>query len=357
MRCEILDSAVSAMWATWHDAWQRSPSREPFAHPGYCQLFAEPTHRAVAVHFSCDAGEVLFPLILRDISAEPWFADNGLTKPIDAISPYGYGGPYWWGDDAEAVAAHFWPLYNEWAKDTGLVSEFARLSLFSSGILVYPGAVRVDRHNVVRELHSDLDTIWRDVKHKVRKNVNRATRDGLEVAFDRGTEHLDEFVAIYEQTMERREAVESYRWQRPFFERLCASLSGHFAFAHVIKGERVISTELLLLSADAMYSFLGGTDARFFDSRPNDLLKWAAIAWGKENGKRYFVLGGGHSPQDGIFQYKAAFAPQGLWEFRVGSRVHDAVAYDTLIRLRRQSMLDRNIAWEPRPGFFPEYRA
>ncbi len=353
MTFDVLRSTEPVERAAWMEAWAASPQRDPFAHPSYCELFADVSAVAVAVHCTCDAGEVLFPLILRDLSGEPWCAR--LEK--DAVTPYGYGGPYWWGDDAGRTAAQFWPRYDEWAHDTHLVSEFVRLSLFGNWLLPYPGKVRFDRHNVVRELRSDMPTIWMDVRHKVRKNVNRANREGLQVVFDDSGDRLAGFAAIYEATMDRREAAPGYRWNRAFFERICHGLVGSYVFAHVLRGSQLVSTELILLSRDVMYSYLGGTDDAFYDCRPNDLLKWEAMVWGHQHGKHFYVLGGGHEPNDGIYQYKHAFAPNGTWDFSVGCRVHDSATYAALTRSRAALAAERGEVWQPRPDYFPEYRA
>ena len=72
---------------------------------------------------------------------------------------------------------------------------------------------------------------------------------------------------------------------------------------------------------------------------------------GRPLGKRHYVLGGGYSEGDGIFQYKQAFAPDGLVPFYVGERVLDRATYDELVRRRTSNAasIDSN--------YFPAYRA
>ena len=106
-------------------------------------------------------------------------------------------------------------------------------------------------------------------------------------------------------------------------------------------------------SANHLYSFLGGTLAEAFAERPNDLLKHEIILWGRQAGKRAFVLGGGFAPDDGIYRYKKSFAPNGSAPFCVGRRIHNAAAYTRLIESRRRWQS----GWAPRNGYFPEYRA
>jgi lipid II:glycine glycyltransferase (peptidoglycan interpeptide bridge formation enzyme) len=199
----------------------------------------------------------------------------------------------------------------------------------------------------------EMDELWMDFEHKVRKNVNKARRSGVTVVVDPAGERLDDFLRIYNETMDRREAGGGYYFGRGFFERIGADLPGQHCYLHALHEGEVISTELVLVSEENVYSFLGGTDSRFFALRPNDLLKHEIIAWAKAQGKRRFVLGGGYEPDDGIYRYKLAFAPHGAVPFFAGTRVLRPDAYEALVRARAAA----EPGWQPRPGFFPAYRA
>jgi hypothetical protein len=102
---------------------------------------------------------------------------------------------------------------------------------------------------------------------------------------------------------------------------------------------------------------LGGTLPDAFPLRPNDLLKHEIILWARETGKKAFVLGGGYGSDDGIYRYKKSFAPQGSVPFSVGTRIHDKNVYDHLVERRRLWESEHQNEWQPRSGWFPEYRA
>src|ERR1035438_1807073 len=119
--------------------------------------------------------------------------------------------------------------------------------------------------------------------------------------------------------MDRRNAGEAYYFPREYFERIHADLKGQFAYFHALIGGAVVSTELVLVSAQRVYSFLGGTDAAWFHVRPNDLLKVEIMNWARSAGKTEFVLGGGYARGDGIYRYKLSFAPSGSVPFSIGS--------------------------------------
>jgi len=308
----------------WLSAWEAWPEREVHAHPEYVRLYEQDAARALCAV----ADGVLYPFLLR-------------SDPVDVITPYGYGGAFRTGD---ADGGAFWEAFDGWAAEQGAVSELVRFSLFPERLLPYPGKREPRLVNVVRDLEPPAEKLWMEYEHKVRKNVNKARRSGLRVELDETGARLDEFVRLYEHTLDRRGASARYRFARAFFERICDRLVGHFVYAHVLDGERVVSSELAVLSATSAYSFLGGTDEAAFELRPNDLLKVELMLWAKEAGKRRFVLGGGQQADDGIFRYKRSFAPHGLVPFEVGMRIFDAGRYTELSRGRETT-------------FFPAYRS
>ena len=331
----------------WLECWHAWPRREVYAHPGYLRLYADDRSRPLCAAWTGDEGTVLYPLLLRDLTKEP-FCPPEIERAADLTSPYGYGGPFFWVHDREAVAAEFWPRFDEWARSETVVSEFVRLALFPDELLPYPGE-RVQRLvNVVRDLERDPDELWMDFEHKVRKNVKKARRSKVRVELDETGEGLDDFLRLYRHTLERREADERYDFPPELFEAIRDELPGQFLYAHALAGDRVVSSELVLVSAETVYSFLGGTDSDSFELRPNDLLKHELILWARGAGKRNFVLGGGYREDDGIFRYKRSFAPHGLTPFFAGQRILEPELYRRLTEQRGA---------EAATDYFPAYRA
>jgi hypothetical protein len=311
-------TAESPEWLAHWEAW---PAREAHAHPAYARLYEDDASRAHCAAWRSSEGNVLYPFLLREIPE---------TDARDTITPYGYGGAFVWGGSRDALAARFWPAYDAWASAERVVSEFVRFSLFEDELLPYPGEREQKLVNVVRTLAPDEVALWSDVEHKVRKNVKKARRSGVSVVFDETAERLDDFLGLYAHTLERRDAASRYAFPRAFFERIRDELRGSFVFAHALQEDRVVSSELALVSEHSVYSFLGGTHSDAFDLRPNDLLKYELILWSKRRDKRDFVLGGGFESDDGIFRYKRSFAPNGLVPFLVGRRVLDPARYAEL---------------------------
>jgi predicted N-acyltransferase len=209
----------------------------------------------------------------------------------------------------------------------------------------------------VRECESSVNKIWMDYEHKVRKNVKCALRNGVSVEVDPSGARLDEFLRVYTRTMQRRKALMEHCHGRQFFEDLIKRLSERVHFFHALKNGQVIATEVVLISDENVYSFLGGAEYRSLPLRPTDLLKHTIILWCCENRKRSLVLGGGYAGEDGIFRYKKSFAPKGLVPFRVGKAILEPKRYSEFVRLRGAAEASRNRTWEPDSSFFPAYRS
>lgn len=350
MRFRVLDAAAEGDRAAWLAAWERWPGREPFAHPEYVRLFARPCDRAVCAVGEDEGGAILFPLVLRPLAAEPWAAPG--EPRWDAVSPYGYGGPFAFGAGPRDDAA-FWREHAAWCREARIVSTFARLSLFEEQLPALPGPADARGPNVVRSLDPGLEAIWMDYERSVRANVKAAERCGVEIEVDPTGARLEAFIEVYEHTMRRRGATGFYFFPREFFEALVRRLPGQFAFFHALHGGAVVSSELILRSRDHAYMLLSGTRAEAYPLRPNDLLRHRTVAWAAAEGIRAYVLGGGYEPGDGVFRHKRNFAPRGQLPFRVACLVHDEGAARELEA--RRAAAD-GAGWAPRPGYFPRYR-
>jgi len=338
----------------WISHWKAWPAREVAAHPAYMQLFvSDQSERTMAAYWKSEKGCVLYPFILRDIDTTDSRAGQQ-DRWSDITSPYGYGGPFSWGQNEEHrqnLATPFWQSFEDWAAHKRVVSEFVRFSLFDYQLLDFPGNNVSKLTNVVCPLNRSEEELWHSVRPKVRRNVNKARREGVSVLRDDSAEFMDDFLRVYTSTMDRRQACQYYYFPPEFFNSLNKNLAGQFTYFHAIHQGAVISSELVLISAENVYFFLGGTDSQHYSLRPNDLLKYEIMCWANKSGKKHYVLGGGYEEKDGVFQYKKSFAPDGLVSFSVGQRVHNQSAY--------QRLSERHLVAGPtaEDSFFPLYRA
>lgn len=359
---ELLRAGSPAERATWERVWAASGHRRPHDHPAYLEFMCPTGHEPVAVYLAArEGGQVLYPFHLVDL-AQVLPDEAGAAGAHHIVSPYGYGGPLYIGPPSlrPPTSALFREAFARFVAAAHVVSEFVREDLFADRLVLRePNGRQLHQDNVVVRLGQPAERQWETYKHKVRKNVKRAQAAGLECRMDEAGAELDSFLRVYHATMTRTNADPMFFIGAESFARLIHALAPQrgLAFVHVLYRGEVISTELLLLSSDTIYSFLGGTLEQYFELRPNDLLKHETIAWGSRRGMRAYVLGGGQAPDDGIFKYKEAFDPTGRLPFHVAKLVHDPALYDALVARRQEHEPRSERPASAAVEFFPAYLA
>lgn len=359
-RLKWLSADDESQLASWTEAWLASEARRPHDHPTFLRVMGKPDDTPVAVLYQHPGGgRIIYAFYWRHLNRLPCFRE--IERPLrDIVSTYGYGGPVFEGPETarHEAATAFECLFTEEVRRRDGIAEFVREDLFQGRLALRNSGEHVcNQMNIIVNLRKSIEEIERAYKPKVRKNVNRALSNGLKIIIDCEGKFIDDFLRIYYHTMERREASCSFFISKDNFMALLKDLkpTNSVFFVHVKDSDGIIASEMILTSSDSMYSFLGGTLKNYFEMRPNDLLKHEAIMWGRKKGYSHFVLGGGASPDDGIFKYKEGFEPDGKVPFFVRRIIHNPGAYEFLLAKRKEYEMKNGATWEPRAGFFPLY--
>ena len=277
------------------------------------------------------AEDVVFAAILRD-------------EPADVTTPYGFGGPLALGDP-EALG-RFWPAYDAWCSDRGVVASFVRFHPLL-GNHQHAAGVHVETvgHTVAWGLDPGRDLLAGMDRHH-RRLVRRAEREGLEATVERAPASVEAFVALYEETMRRNDASEFYFFPQSYWDAL-VRLGDMLLLVEVRRGGELEANALCLAGPTWLHYHLGGTSDEGRRLGASHLALLAAARWGQENGRRILHLGGGvRGRDDSLFDYKRRFAPGDLVEATLGKVVHDEEAYRRLAGVSEISF----------DGFFPAYR-
>jgi lipid II:glycine glycyltransferase (peptidoglycan interpeptide bridge formation enzyme) len=297
---------------------------------------------------------IIMPFYLSQISIE-----GKTTEYFDVSSPWGYMGPLLHNQDSDQLPT-FWKEVDNWYDQNKVIAEFIRFN-FQGNEKHYNGTVIHTLSNIRGRLRTE-EAIWQDFKRSVRKNYKTAKRNNLICRVYQGDikkESVEEFYAIWKGTMKRHEAADSYYHTFEYFFNYITSNEDCCALATVYdQTDKAISTELLLLGNDTMYSFLGGTDASYFHLRPNDLLKIEAMNWARSKGLTYYILGGGLKDGDTLYQYKKKYFPEEPEiHFYTGRKILNHIIYGELCAMagyEYQTSLNKT---DLTRGFFPLYRS
>lgn len=302
---------------------------EPYGRPEYIEVFSGGLDNLYYFLFisTNQKDKVVMPGYLK-----PVVIGEEKTGYFDFITPYGYTGPFFSNDISENGINEFWRAIDQWYLENDVVAEFIRFDLFGNEKYysgeVFPTMLNIKGRIVQKEMQ------WTNFDHKVRKNVNKGIREGLisEVYYQKiMDDKIEEFHEIYIDTMIRTNARQNFHYTLDQFKRFIKNNSDFAAICTVYLGSKPISSELLLVSNEAIYSFLGGTLNEFFDKRPNDFLKMEAINWARNHSKKYYILGGGYGFEDGIFKYKKAFFPNDIVKYCTGRKIINPKVYQSLI--------------------------
>ena len=332
----------------WDSIVKSFPNYEVFYLSDYVKAFMNEDKKngePILILFENDEDRAINVLFRRDVACDEKLKGSvNENEFYDLITPYGYGG--FIGNVSNWNELN--KSYTHYCIDKKYICEFVRFNLFSDYYKYYDGETETRTHNVVRSLDMPIEKIWMDFKPKVRKNVKRAKSSGLEIIVESNGDYIEDFLRIYYGTMDRTDAESEFYFSRDFFENL-NKMNDNIMYFHAVYDGKIISTELVIYGAENSYSYLGGTDRDYFNLRPNDFLKYEIIKWTKENGLKNFVLGGGYGKDDGIFNYKQSFAPDGVMDFYIGRKIFNQESYDLLVNYREGSSLNEK--------FFPLYRS
>jgi lipid II:glycine glycyltransferase (peptidoglycan interpeptide bridge formation enzyme) len=239
-------------------------------------------------------------------------------------------------------------------REQGIVAEFAHLNPWSvPDAALDAGGVEVNRDVVYVDLRWGEERIW---KESFTSDARRATRRSWDagVTVRRASTPADvrEFHRLYELTMERRDALDRYRYPVEHFLALFETMPRNAWFALAEHEGRAVAGGLFLESGDDVYWHLSAADLAQAALRPVNAYVHEAVRWAARAGKHRLLLGGAYRAGDGVHRFKAGFSPLRV-AFRTYQRVHDPETY----RASTSAWSMHHGGREPPQGYFPAYRA
>lgn len=355
MNAQIID-LESSLWIQIlqkldHDIYQL---------PEYVALEARRTQTTSEAFLLVDNEKVFFvPYLLRkcnDILAH----ESTTQKVLDVISPYGYAGILL--SEAAANTPGFLDFaMNELKcalKVKGICSAFFRLhpilnynfdEVFQSDIFTFNG------ETVSIDLTLSEPQIWAHTRKGHQSTINKCKRLGMSSRMVDFRHYMNEFIAIYEETMNRVGASQAYYFSRNYFEDL-SELSEHIHLGIVELDNEVACASLFFESCGIVQAHLGGTRTKFLKQSPFNLLLHYVRLWAKERGNNFLHLGGGigGSNKDSLYTFKSGFSKQ-RHDFLTLRLITDEEKYRYLVDLRAKNLntLPEQLL---KSDFFPAYR-
>lgn len=283
----------------------------------------------------------------RDIAKDPSF-DGKIREGeyYDLSTPYGYGGWLFEGDDiADALNS-----YEEWARTTGIVSEFVRFHPIIRNheqVIGFYDVVRLGE--VVHMDISSSEILWANLTSKNRNMIRKAQKNGVKILHGRNAELFEEFRVIYNKTMDEDAAGKYYYFKPEFYDSIVKDLPENSQVFYAEKNGEIISAAIFLIANGFMNYHLSGRRREYNNLAPSNLLLYEAGLWGCVSGYKTLYLGGGlGSARDNLFKFKKSFNRGEVRRFYIGKKIFDKNKYDMLVNIR---------GCDSDSNFFPKYRA
>lgn len=324
----------------------------------YVKIDAQRTQTFPEAFLLQDKDKILFvPYLLRSCSD---IIDIRQRNTYDVISPYGYPGILM------SEAAYETPKFAEVAieqfrqtlKERNVCSAFLRLhpilgdrfaKTFKSGFLQENG------QTVSIDLTLDEEQIWAKTRKGHQSTINKCIRLGMTGKTVSFADHMDEFIAIYNETMDRVSAKGTYYFGREYFQGLLEL--GDKLHLGIIKleGETICSC-LFFESCGIVQAHLGGTRTEFLKQSPFNLMLHYMRLWAKDRGNKYLHIGGGvGGKKDNLYTFKSGFSKQ-RHNFYTLRAVVDDNRYKDLLKFRAKT-INKSVQDLEKSSFFPAYRA
>jgi predicted N-acyltransferase len=154
---------------------------------------------------------------------------------------------------------------------------------------------QVEYEYVVSGIPTDPDALWKQLRRDVRRQLRKAQRHKLVVAWDNG--NLDGFYRIHAITMRD---LGSPAVPKSFFERALQVFPDRVRLHTVDLPTQTIGSQFSFVSNGVLYCPYGSSLRRYFSVYPNDLSSWESLRYACANGCGEVnlgrsVLGSGHA--------------------------------------------------------------
>lgn len=168
----------------------------------------------------------------------------------------------------------------------------------------HPSFIRYSDHVLhTLDLDRDVDSVFRQLHNMHKRNIKKATKEGVQVISGTTADDLEDFYKLHLQTR-RRQGVPVQ--PRKFFDLLLENIIGKglgFILLAYADDEFVAGGVFLHWQDTLTYKYGASADVGR-NLRANNLIMWTAIRWGCENGYRVFDMGKTDLENSGLREFK-----------------------------------------------------
>lgn len=160
------------------------------------------------------------------------------------------------------------------------------------------------------DLQPDLEALWQGLDEASRRAIRKAQRNGIAVHIAQGKEELRAFFEMHLKMRKYKYQLlaQPYRFFENIWHHFIEAENGALMVA-TYQGE-IIGGTMFLEWKDILYYKFNASVPAHLSHRPNDLLTWEGIKYGKAKGYTYLDFGLSDWDQEGLVRYKRKFATE-----------------------------------------------
>lgn len=326
--------------------------------PEYARLEAKRTSSDSEAFIVVDGDKIFFlPFLVRSCND---ILGSIAQNYSDVISPYGYPGILL--SEAAVNTPNFTDFalkeLNYYFKTNGVCSAFFQLHpILSKKISPIFSQQTVNKigETISVNLKLSESQIWANTRKGHQSTINKCKRLGFTARMVNLVEYVDNFKAIYEETMNRVAAKKSYYFDREYFSDL-QKLDGNIHLCLVELESEIAAACILFECGGIVQAHLGGTKNKFLQQSPFNYLLDYVRYWAKQRGNELMHIGSGvGGTKDSLYHFKAGFSKQRHDWFAL-RLIPDREKYNYLTHLRAES-LNTEVEKLFESSFFPAYRS
>ena len=274
---------------------------------------------------------------------------------FDSITPYGYGGFLLEGDTSEENVKALWAAYVDRMKEENIVDNFVRYHpVLANAVPMKTCSDVIDLGKTVAMDLTSEEVIWKNIHSKNRNMIRKKKKNGIVIKHGQGLELFDDFIKIYNATMDKDNAEAYYYFKPEFYKSIHEDLKDNYEMFWAEYEGKIIAMSIMIFANGRLNYHLSGSDLQYRNLAPSNLLLYKAAMWGMEKGMNTFHLGGGvGSGEDNLYKFKIAFNRFSDCQFSIAKHVFDNEKYDELVAERAS----RDAEFDKESKFFPLYRS
>lgn len=274
---------------------------------------------------------------------------------FDSITPYGYGGFLLEGDTSEENVKALWAAYVDRMKEENIVNNFVRYHpVLANAVPMKTCSDVIDLGKTVAMDLTSEEVIWKNIHSKNRNMIRKAEKNGIVIKHGQGLELFDDFIKIYNATMDKDNAEAYYYFKPEFYKSIHEDLKDNYEMFWAEYEGKIIAMSVMIFANGRLNYHLSGSDLQYRNLAPSNLLLYKAAIWGMEKGMKTFHLGGGvGSGEDNLYKFKIAFNRFSDCQFSIAKHIFDQSKYDELVEERAS----RDTNFDRENKFFPLYRS